>query len=62
MLEVGFLHFPFYKGRFKLLDIGQDTFHVSQHDLLQRHRSDIVGGANPGIAAVVTAVEEVLIR
>ena len=60
-LEIAFLHFPFDKSGFKLLDIGQDTLHVGQYDLLQCHRPDKVGGASPGVAAVVAAVEEVLI-
>ena len=61
-LEVDFLNFPFDKSRFKLLDVGQDTLHVGQHDLLQRHRPDKVGSTSPSVAAVVAAVEEILIR
>ena len=60
-LEVGLLHLPFDKSRFKLLNIGQNALHVGQHDFFQRHRPDKVCGASPCVAAVVAAVEEVLI-
>ena len=61
MLDIGLFQFPLDKSRFKLLDIGQDTLHVCQHDLLQRHRPDKMGSAGSCVAAIVAAVEEVLI-
>ena len=62
VLDIGFFYFPFDESRFKLLDIGQNSLHVGQHDLLQRHSPDKVGRAGPCVAAVAAAVEEVLIR
>ena len=59
--DVSFFHLPFHKGRFKRLHIGQNALHVGQHDFLQRHRSNEMGGAGSRVAAVVAAVEEVLV-